>query len=130
MLGREDLRSSFRSWQYLQVQPFAVVPPPPSVQAGRRLASRATRTGRPGLAHPHRTHLHHHTHPIPDLTTRSTGGLHAAGLFTADGTLLVLRGDVGRHNAASLAKEGGLTLVGFLRGTAMNVYAGAERVTS
>jgi len=30
--------------------------------------------------------------------------------------------------AASLAEEGGLTLVGFLRGTAMNVHAGAERV--
>ena len=110
-----------------------------------------------------------------------TGGLHAAGLFTADGTLLVLREDVGRHNAvdkvagwalrsgrvplaghillvsgrasfelaqksimigvpvlaavsapsslaAALAEEGGLTLVGFLRGTTMNVYAGAQRV--
>ncbi|MGI8863877.1 MAG: formate dehydrogenase accessory sulfurtransferase FdhD [Solirubrobacteraceae bacterium] len=32
-------------------------------------------------------------------TFESTGGLHATGLFSADGDLLITREDVGRHNA-------------------------------
>ena len=110
-----------------------------------------------------------------------TGGLHSAGLFDADGSLIASREDVGRHNAldkligwaflddrktlgdeivmvsgrssyelaqkcvtagvpilcsvsapsslaVDVANEFGMTLVGFLRDTRMNVYAGAARI--
>lgn len=64
-----------------------------------------TRTRYP-LDHPDDATIGTHTlAELPDTLRRhqqvfeSTGGLHAAALFTLDGALLALREDVGRHNA-------------------------------
>jgi FdhD protein len=117
------------------------------------------------------------------LVFEQTGGLHAACVFGSDGEILIVREDVGRHNATDkvigallqsgrlpahdlgmmvsgrasfelvqkalvagiplLAAVGapsslavktsesfGMTLVGFLRGGAFNIYAGEQRIGS
>jgi len=111
----------------------------------------------------------------------ATGGLHAAAVFDSHGEIVVVREDVGRHNATdkaigallqagrlpgndfgmlvsgrasfelmqktlvagipllaavgapsslavSTAKEFDITLIGFLRGSKFNIYAGADRI--
>jgi len=113
-------------------------------------------------------------------TFRKTGGVHVAAVYKADGNLVAIAEDVGRHNAVDkalgkaamakvafsdcflalsgrltadivlkaarigvpiiasiaaaldseieIAKIAGLTLIGFVRGTRMNVYNAPERV--
>jgi FdhD protein len=57
-----------------------------------------------------------------DLYSR-TGGVHAAGLADADGTFLVVREDVGRHNAVDKV-VGALVLAGEPTGAACLVLSG------
>lgn len=52
-----------------------------------------------------------------------TGGVHAAGLFDADGTVLVVREDVGRHNAVDKV-TGSRLLAGELPAVAVLVVSG------
>jgi FdhD protein len=119
---------------------------------------------------------------LPQPAFELTGGLHATGLFTASGEVLIAREDVGRHNAMDkvigralidgevpfadrilcvsgrlsfelvqkaavagcpilvgvgapsslaidLAGDRGMTLCGFARAGALNVYTGEQRVT-
>ena len=56
----------------------------------------------------------------------STGGLHGAALFTADGTLLAVREDVGRHNAVDKLLGWSLLNEAKARGRAVLMVSGRQ----
>jgi FdhD protein len=153
-----------------------------SIAAVRVTSRHALVAGTPRLSH-------HVVHGLPAALRAGqsgferTGGIHASGLFDADGRLLKLREDVGRHNAldkligsellagriplsdcivlvsgrvsfelvqkaaiagvpvlgavgapsslaVELARECGMTLLGFVRDGRFNVYADSGRIDS